>query len=293
MRRYDSIAYKWFSAGNLVFVIGVALVCVLPLVHLMAVSLSEKGAANANLVGLWPVGFNFEAYKEALANERFYAALIVTVKRLLLGASVNMLITFLMAYPLSKEEHAFPYRNVYVWLIVFTMLFSGGLIPGYMLVSQLHLIDSVWALVLPSAVQTFHVILLLNFFRQLPREMEEASFIDGGGHIVTLFKVYLPLSMPAVATIILFTMVMHWNEWFTGLIYMNKVELYPLQTYLQALLDQTKKAVTIDDARNAAESARRSLYSAQIFMAMVPILLVYPFLQKHFTKGIVLGSIKE
>lgn len=129
------------------FVIGVAAVCVLPLVHLMAASLSEKGAANANLVGLWPVGFNVSAYREALANEKFYDAFVVTIKRLLLGTSVNMLLTFLMAYPLSKEERAFPYRNVYVWLIVFTMLFSGGLIQ-------------------------VHIILLLNFFRQLPKEME-------------------------------------------------------------------------------------------------------------------------
>jgi len=293
MKSYDSNAYRIFYGLNLLFVIGVAIVCVLPLIHLMAVSLSEKGAANANLVGLWPVGFNLSAYKEAIANEKFYDAFLVTLRRLLLGTTVNMALTFLMAYPLSKEERAFPYRNVYVWLIVFTMLFSGGLIPGYMLVSQLHLIDSIWALVLPSAVQTFHVILLLNFFRQLPRQLEEACYIDGGGHFVTLFRVYLPLSMPAVATLILFSMVMHWNDWFSGLIYMNKVDLYPLQTYLQVLLDQTKKAVTIDDARHAAEASRRSLYSAQIFMAMLPILLVYPFLQKHFTKGIVMGSIKE
>ncbi|MDG0813784.1 carbohydrate ABC transporter permease [Cohnella rhizosphaerae] len=293
MDRYHSNAYRLFYLLNIAFVIGVAVVCVLPLVHLMAVSLSEKGAANANLVGLWPVGFNFSAYREALANEKFYDAFVVTIKRLLLGTSVNMLLTFLMAYPLSKEERAFPYRNVYVWLIVFTMLFSGGLIPGYMLVSQLHLIDSIWALVLPAAVQTFHIILLLNFFRQLPKEMEEACYIDGGGHFTALFKIYLPLSMPAVATLILFSMVMHWNEWFSGLIYMNKVDLYPLQTYLQALLDQTKKAITIDDARNAAEASRRSLYSAQIFMAMAPILVVYPLLQKHFTKGIVMGSVKE
>ncbi|WP_020618721.1 carbohydrate ABC transporter permease [Paenibacillus daejeonensis] len=293
MKTYDSNAYRLFYGVNLLFVIGVAVLCVLPLIHLMAVSLSEKGAANANLVGLWPVGFNLSAYKEALANEKFYDAFLVTLRRLLLGTTVNMILTFLMAYPLSKEERAFPYRNVYVWVIVFTMLFSGGLIPGYMLVSQLNLIDSIWALVLPSAVQTFHVILLLNFFRQLPKQLEEACYIDGGGHFVTLFRIYLPLSMPAVATLILFSMVMHWNDWFSGLIYMNKVDLYPLQTYLQVLLDQTKKAVTIDDARNAAEASRRSLYSAQIFMAMLPILLVYPFLQKHFTKGIVMGSIKE
>ncbi|MDI4647027.1 carbohydrate ABC transporter permease [Cohnella hashimotonis] len=293
MDRYHSNTYRLFYLLNIMFVIGIAAVCVLPLVHLMAVSLSEKGAANANLVGLWPVGFNVSAYREALANEKFYDAFIVTIKRLLLGTSVNMLLTFLMAYPLSKEERAFPYRNVYVWLIVFTMLFSGGLIPGYMLVSQLHLIDSIWALVLPAAVQTFHIILLLNFFRQLPKEMEEACYIDGGGHFTALFKIYLPLSMPAVATLILFSMVMHWNEWFSGLIYMNKVDLYPLQTYLQALLDQTKKAITIDDARHAAEASRRSLYSAQIFMAMAPILVVYPLLQKHFTKGIVMGSVKE
>lgn len=291
MDRYHSNTYRLFYLLNIMFVIGIAAVCVLPLVHLMAVSLSEKGAANANLVGLWPVGFNVSAYREALANEKFYDAFVVTIKRLLLGTSVNMLLTFLMAYPLSKG--AFPYRNVYVWLIVFTMLFSGGLIPGYMLVSQLHLIDSIWALVLPAAVQTFHIILLLNFFRQLPKEMEEACYIDGGGHFTALFKIYLPLSMPAVATLILFSMVMHWNEWFSGLIYMNKVDLYPLQTYLQALLDQTKKAITIDDARHAAEASRRSLYAAQIFMAMAPILVVYPLLQKHFTKGIVMGSVKE
>ncbi|WP_407944605.1 carbohydrate ABC transporter permease [Paenibacillus swuensis] len=292
MKAYDSNAYRLFTFANYLILLAIGLLCVLPMFHLLAVSFSSKGPANANLVGLWPIGFTTEAYAEAFTNTKYLKSFLVTFERIALGVTINMILTFLLAYPLSKESRDFPLRSVYVWFIVFTMLFGGGLIPSYMLMKQLHLMDTIWALVLPGAVPVFNVIMLLNFFRQLPKELEESAFMDGASHMVSLIRIYVPLSMPAIATLTLFSVVGHWNSWFDGLIYMKSPDHYPLQTYLQILLEQTKNAITLDGAKQISEVAKRSLYSAQIFMAMLPILLVYPFLQKYFVKGIVLGSVK-
>ncbi|MFD2612488.1 carbohydrate ABC transporter permease [Paenibacillus gansuensis] len=292
MKAYDSKAYRVFTFANYLILLAIGLLCILPMFHLLAVSFSSKGPANANLVGLWPIGFTTEAYEEAFTNTKYLRSFLVTFERIGLGVTLNMILTFLLAYPLSKESRDFPLRSVYVWFIVFTMLFGGGLIPSYMLMKQLHLMDTIWALVLPGAVPVFNVIMLLNFFRQLPKELEESAFMDGANHLVSLIRIYVPLSMPAIATLTLFSVVGHWNSWFDGLIYMKSPAHYPLQTYLQILLEQTKNAITLDGAKQISEVAKRSLYSAQIFIAMLPIVLVYPFLQKYFVKGIVLGSVK-
>ncbi|WP_054950171.1 carbohydrate ABC transporter permease [Numidum massiliense] len=286
---------KVFLIVNYMFLIALGLVCVLPIVHLLAVSLSSAGAASAGHVSVWPVDFNLESYKVVLEKGQFMRSFFISVERLVLGTSLSILLCILTAYPLSKEKHRFPGRTVYVWFFVFTILFNGGLIPSYLVVKQTGLLDTIWALVVPGAVNVFNIVLLLNFFRGLPKELEESARVDGANQWTVLWRIYLPLSLPALATITLFTMVGHWNSWFDGLLYMKNPADYPLATYLQSI------TVTVDDLRNMQLESQATANvvsdqtgrAAQIFMTALPILLVYPFLQKYFVKGLVLGSVKE
>lgn len=176
------------------------------------------------------------------------------------------------------------------------MLFSGGLIPGYLVVKEAGLLDSIWALILPGAVPIFNVLLMLNFFRGLPKELEEASWMDGAGHFRTLCSIYLPISLPSIATITLFAMVGHWNAWFDGMIYMKSPEGYPLATYLQSMLQQVtmiqSEMMTLEDATLLSQVSDRTTQASQIFLSVIPILLVYPFLQRYFVHGLVVGSVK-
>jgi putative aldouronate transport system permease protein len=290
--KYRSLPHSIFSAFNNGFLILLSVLCVLPFIHLIAVSLSAEGPSAANLVGLWPVGFNLEAYRVSLQDKDILQALFVSIKRVALGVFLNMLLTILVAYPLSREELQFPGRNIYVWFFIITMLFGPGLIPGYILIKELGLFSSIWALILPSTVPVFNILILMNFFRQLPKELEEAAFIDGANHMTTLIRIYLPLSMPSLATLVLFCTIGHWNAWFDGLIYMKDTAKYPLQTYLRILIDKSSAAVSMDDALRMMKVSQRSLIASQIIIAIVPILMIYPFLQKYIKNGLVLGSVK-
>lgn len=204
-----------------------------------------------------------------------------------------MLLTILVAYPLSKNTRIFPARKYYVWIFLITMLFQGGLIPWFLTIKFTGITDKIWALVLPGAVPIYNIILLLNFFRQLPKEMEEAAFIDGAGHWTTLWRIYVPTSTAALATITLFSVVGHWNSWFDGLILMNRAEHYPLQSYLQTIvISQNFQVMSADSYKILKELSNKTITTAQIFIGAMPILMVYPFLQRYFTKGIVLGSVK-
>ncbi|OAS17893.1 carbohydrate ABC transporter permease [Paenibacillus oryzisoli] len=291
--------YSWsrwlFVALNYTFLILLAVLCILPLIHVLAISLSSNLAVSAGLVKLWPKDLTFISYEFILRKSEFLLSLLVTLKRVLLGVAVNMLLTILAAYPLSKETSEFKGRTVYVWILVFTMLFSGGLIPLYMTVKTLGLLDSIWSLILPHALPVFNVVLLLNFFRGIPKELEEAAFIDGAGYMKILWKVYVPLSMPSIATLTLFATVGHWNAWFDGLIFMNSPANYPLQSYLYTIVNNVDAIMGNLDLVNIKlyeEVSSRTAKAAQIFLGALPILLLYPFLQRFFIKGIVVGSVK-
>jgi putative aldouronate transport system permease protein len=288
----NSISRKAFVIFNYIFMMALGLLSILPMVHIWAVSFSNSASVEAGAVSLWPIGFNTDAYSFILSGGAFVKAFVVSLKRLALGTSIGMLVTILTAYPLSKESSQFRLRGVYVWYLVITMLVSGGLVPQYMTLKYYGLLDSIWVLVIPGALAVFNVILLLNFFRGLPKALEEAAFMDGAGHLTVLFRIYLPLSLPALATIILFTMVGHWNSWFDGLLFMNRTEHYPLQTYLQTMVVQPDLS-RVSDIDSFKEVTERTVKTAQIFLGMIPILLVYPFLQRFFMQGIVLGSVKE
>ena len=285
---------KSFLVFNYIFLAALSLLCLIPFVHILAISFSSASAATGGLVKLWPVDFTTAAYEFVLRQKEFLLAFGISVERVLLGTLVNMVLTVLVAYPLSKEVRQFSMRTVYVWFFVLTMLFSGGLIPLYMTVRSLHLLDSIWALILPAAVPVYNVVLLLNFFRGLPKELEESAKIDGAGVFTIMWKIFVPLSKPAMATLTLFCAVGHWNAWFDGLIYMNQPKNYPLQSYLQTVvIARDTSFMTPEELELLMQVSDRSKSAAQIFVATFPILLVYPFLQKYFIKGIVLGSVKE
>lgn len=289
-----SLPYKLFTVFNYTLLTIIALLCLLPLIHILAVSFSGSAAATANLVGLWPVDFTLDAYEKTIGNENFLHSLWNSFLRVVLGTLISMGVMLCAAYPLSKSDGAFRGRKLYMWFFVFTMLFHGGLVPTYMVVTKLGLTDTIWALILPPAVSSFNLILLVNFFRtSVPKSLEEAALMDGANHFTIFWKIYLPISVPAIATISLFTMVFHWNSWFDGLIYMSDVKHYPLSTFLQTIIvqqDFTKMSVDAETLKNLSE---RTVKAAQIFIAALPMLIVYPFVQKFFVKGIVLGAEKE
>jgi putative aldouronate transport system permease protein len=286
---------QFFMGATYAFLVLLALLCVYPVVYTLALSFSSSSAASAGLVRLWPVRVTTASYQYVLSQGEFLRAFGVSLERVAIGVPLDLLFTVLIAYPLSKETSVFRWRTAYVWFFVITMLFGGGLIPLYMVVRLTHLLDSIWALILPGAVRVFDVVLLLNFFRTLPRELEEAAFVDGAGHWTTLWKIYLPLSKPALATIGLLTIVFHWNSWFDGIIFMNSPAHYPLQSYLETLVVQQSldfSTLTLEQAELMRLISDRTVKAAQIFIAAVPVMAIYPFLQRYFVKGIVLGSVK-
>lgn len=284
---------RLFTAANYTFLAVLSFTCLFPIVHVLALSLSSSTAAAAGKVGLWPVEMTLDSYAYILQKPEFTRSFVVTLERAGLGFVLNMLLTVLCAYPLSKEKKDLRMRTVYAWYFVFTILFSGGLIPWFVTINATGLVDTIWALVIPGAVPVFNVILMLNFFRELPREVEESAFMDGAGHSTVLWKIVVPLSMPVMATVALFTLVGHWNAWFDGLILMNFPENYPLSTYLQLMIiNSNPLALSGQSLVEVVNISQRTARAAQIFVGALPILLVYPFLQKYFVKGIVLGSVK-
>lgn len=277
-----------------VVLVILAILCILPLWYTLCLSLSDKSAAAAGLVKLWPVGFNLTSYKSILGDANFFHAFWISLQRVVLGTGAELAVTLLMAYPLSKTIKQFPPRNVIMWFLVFAMLFSGGLIPWYQTMKSIDMINNIWGLVLGNSQPIFNVILVMNFFRNLPREIEEAALIDGAGPWQILFEIYLPLSKPVIATVTLFSMVYHWNEFFNGLVLSTRQAYYPLQTYIQQMIVVINTAtLTQDQIQQLNEISNQTLNAAKIFIAMIPILLIYPLLQRHFIKGITLGSVKE
>ncbi len=294
MLRHSSWSGKLFTIANYSFLTALSLLCILPLIHLFAISLSSNSSATAGEVFLWPVDFTFKSYEFVLGQSAFVKSMGVSLQRVILGVSINMILTILVAYPLSKESSALSGRTVYVWIFVFTMLFSGGIIPMYMTMRLLGLLDTIWVLVLHAAVPVFNIVILLNFFRNLPKELEEAALIDGAGHWRIMWSIFVPLSAASIATVTLFSIVMHWNAWFDGILFMNSPDNYPLQSYLYTIVVGMNAIINSStDMELLTMVSDRTAKAAQLFVGTLPVLIVYPFLQRHFTKGIVLGSVKE
>jgi putative aldouronate transport system permease protein len=295
MKTLRSPGRTLFIVLNYVILVLIGLTCVLPFLNLLAISFSNTGAVAAGKVIFWPVGFNTASYEFALHNGKFFPALLISLERVALGVSVNLLLMIMAAYPLSKTKAQFRARNLFMFYFAITMIIGGGLIPTYILVTKLGLLNSLWALVLPGALPIWTMIILMNFMRSMPQEIEEAALVDGAGVIYRLVTVLLPLLKPALATVALFSAVGHWNDWFSGLIYMQSPSRYPLQTYLQGLLlkmEEMMRMAGVDYVRLLSQLSVRTGRAAQLFMGALPMMVLYPFLQKYFTKGLVIGSVK-
>ena len=295
MKQYSSASRKAFMVFNVIVLTLVSLTCILPFIHLLALSFSSSSAVAAGRVGFVPIDFTTAAYEFALRGGKFTDALWVSVKRVVLGTAVNMVLMVLTAFPLAHTKEKLAGRNIYMAFFVVTMIIGGGLIPTYILVVNLGLLNRIWALILPGALPVYNMVIMMNFMRGLPEEIEDAALIDGADVFQTLFRIILPLLTPSLATVGLFSIVGHWNEWFSGLIYMQNSNMYPLQTYLQTLIRDFEEILRMaqgDYALLLRMMNARTGRAAQLFLAALPVLAIYPFLQKYFTSGLVLGSVK-
>ena len=294
--QYKTRANRIFHFVNIFILAVVSLLCVLPFINLLAISFSDSAAVAAGAVGFTPVDFTLSAYEYALKGGKFIRALFISFERVFLGVGLNLILMVLTAYPLSKTRKKVAGRNIYMVYFVITMLVSGGMIPTYLVVTGLGLKDTIWALILPGALPVYNMVILMNFMRGIPEESEEAAAIDGASPFQILTRVLLPILKPALATVGLFCIVTHWNDWFSGMIYMNNPDNYPLQTYLQSLLQNFEQLLRTQSSQDIqallAQMDARTGRAAQLFLGAIPVMVIYPFLQKYFTKGLVLGSVK-
>lgn len=294
-RKKMSLSRKLFLVFDVFMILLFTLSCIIPILNLFAYSFSSSSAIMSNKVGLLPVEFTTKAYAFVMSNKDFWTSAFVSCKRVLLGVPVNIILTIMVAYPLSKTDMSFKCRKYYVAYFLTVMLFNGGLMPTYYVVSKTGLIDTIWSLILPGAVPIFNCIVLMNFFRGIPTELEESAKLDGASQWKIMTAIYIPLSKPSIATITLFSLVSHWNAWFDGLIYSNYTHNYPLQSYLQTIVTSTTEMLQSTDLQSIMALTGvndTNLKSAQIFIAVIPLMIVYPFLQKYFTSGLTLGSVK-
>lgn len=293
MIKYKTTENRLFDFVVTFLLVLLGLLCLLPLLHVLALSLSSKNAAVAGRVGFWPVEFTLASYEYLLQDARFFQAFLVSVKRVILGGGINLILTILMAYPLSLEKEEFPSRDRYMWFTIFCMLFGASVVPWYFVIKETGLLDSIWALVIPSGVPVYNVILLMNFFRNQPKAIKESAKIDGINQVQMMFLICVPLAKPAIATVTLFSVVGHWNNFFDGMLLINTPAKVPLQTYIQSLVINMSDTSKLSTEQLINMMSQRTFNSAKIVIATIPILVIYPFMQKYFVTGITLGSVKE
>jgi putative aldouronate transport system permease protein len=284
---------KTISLGNSVIgaiLIVFSLITFLPFYYVMLASISDPLLIKEGQLLLWPKGFDFTAYKTILGNDRFISAFINTINRTVLGLAINLTLQLTFAYALSKRY--LPGQKFFMIFIIITMLFNGGIIPTYLVVKATGLIDTIWALVIPTAISTWNVILLKSFFENIPDSLEESAKIDGANDWTIFWKIYLPLSTASMATIGLFIAVTHWNTYMDAVIYINSSSKQVLQIFLRDMVVQLEMATLLGDMGAVSETSSLSVRTASIFLVALPIILVYPFIQRYFVKGVMLGAVK-
>lgn len=281
---------KAFNVFNGLLLILISLLALAPFIHVVAQSFSSHRAIVSGEVGLWPIEWNTMAYNEVFKDKAFWQSFRISVLRTIIGTSVNVILASMLAYPLSRQY--LKGRSVIMFLIVFTMMFNGGIIPTYLVVRELHLLNTFAAYIIPMAVGSFAVIVLRNFFQEVPKELEESALIDGASNVGIMFRIFMPLSMPALATMALFSAVGHWNAFFDAVLYVQNRDLFPLQVFLRELIQFNSTNADLMDNLERQLIANESLKAATLISATVPILVVYPALQKYFIKGMLIGSVK-
>ncbi|CAN7438660.1 carbohydrate ABC transporter permease [Paenibacillus sp. LjRoot56] len=291
MLNKTSFAEKCFDTINVVLLILMMLLTVYPLIYVLFASVSDAGTLMGYKGMLWrPLGFSLDAYTNVFRNPMIVRGYGNTLFVVLAGLVLNITLTAFGAYALSRKS--LKYRKPIMLFIIFTMFFSGGLIPLYLTVKGVGLIDSLWSLIIPTAINTFNLILMKTAFEAIPDALEESAKIDGANDFVILFRIVLPLSMPVIAVMLLYYGVGHWNSWFNAMIFLQERSLYPLQLVLRGILLQGETNANSGASDDDAAMLAATLKYATIIVATVPILFVYPFLQKYFVKGALIGAVK-
>ena len=291
-----SLKNRIIDAVLAVVLSALAIVMLYPMLYEVFVSFSEAGElVKARGILLHPLGFTFEAYKIVFGIKNIMVGYGNTLFVMVVGLAVNLTMTSLGAYFISRKSSQVKLLKPIMVLILFTMYFSGGLVPTWLTVKNLGLYNTRWALVIPNAISTYNMILLCSYFRSIPDSLEESVRIDGGGHFTILFKIVLPLSKPAMAVMFLYYGVSHWNSWFNAMIYLRSEALYPLQLILRNILVEGSALNTNSSSVSAMnyEEMEKSVKAAMVVVSTVPFLLIYPFLQKYFQGGLMVGSLKE
>lgn len=282
----------WYVLIIAILIFG-ALYCIYPVWYTLICSFSSKEYISAGQVWIWPKGFHLASYKKILEDITFLKCTWVSVKRVVLSVTLQLTTLLMTTFPLYLPRKVFPAGKYIMWFFLANMYFAGGMIPSYMLMKQYGLFNSFWALIIPGAFPIGNIVLMINFFRTIPFELYEAAEMDGANPLQMLWKIYVPLSKPAIATMGLFSFVGQWNAYFDGLIYINDLDKQPLQTYVYQLsVNLDFSNMSAEEIIEAMQTSNQSFNSAKVFTAMVPILIIYPFLQKYFTKGMVIGAVK-
>ncbi|MFC0214640.1 carbohydrate ABC transporter permease [Paenibacillus chartarius] len=290
MVRDKTFGGRMFDTVNVLLLALVAIVTFLPFMHVMAVSFAtESEVANKPFL-LFPTTFTLDSYRYILSTDSIFRALGVSVGVTVVGTFVSMLLTSLMAYGLTRKD--LDGRKFFNFLIVFSMLFNPGIIPLFLVVKEMALIDSYWSLILPVAVNAFNLIILRSFFSNLPDGLEESAKIDGCNDFGILFRIVLPLSMPAIATISLFYAVNYWNTYFNAVMFLNTAEKWPIQVLLRQIVIVASGFTADTSDLSFVKPPEQTIKMAVIAISTLPILIVYPFLQKYFVKGALVGSVK-
>ena len=290
MRRktFGEIGLDLFSYAVLLLMAAATL---LPFANVLSKSVSEEWAVVAGKVGILPVGFQLETMAYVVTSSQFIHSFLISVLITVVGTVLSILVTAVTAYPLSKRQ--LPGMGVIMVLFVFTMMFNGGIIPNYLLMKNLGLINSLWSLMLPAVISVFNMLVIKSYYESLPEALEDSAKMDGASTYTILFRIILPLSGPVLATIALFYAVYYWNDFFNPMLYINDPSLKPLQLYLRDIvMDADSSSAlnkSVDDMMNVSPEGIRA---ATVIASTIPILLVYPFLQKYFIKGVLIGSVK-
>lgn len=294
MYYYKSISRRIFEIVNTIIMLGVIFICLAPVLHVVFASISdpEQVVVHKGII-LRPLGFTLEGYKLLFKNPYITTGFINTIIYVVFATLLGIILTVIAGYVLSRKS--FLLRNQIMILITFTMLFNGGLIPFYMVVKSLGLINTRLAMIIPSCIQAFNIIIMRTAFNEIPDSLEESAKIDGANDLIILFRIYIPLAKATIAVLVLFYAVMHWNSWFNAMIFLKDKNLYPIQLILREMIEEANQMPTLgtESIYLGKEQLYKTLikYSA-IVVTTVPILCIYPFLQKYFVKGVMIGSIK-
>jgi putative aldouronate transport system permease protein len=285
-----SRGYRVFQGINAVILTGVVIVTLYPFVNLIARSFSEERYIVTGQVNLIPRGFNLTTYDIVVSDPMFWTNYRNTVVYTVVATAIAMVLTTCYAYVLSKKH--LRGRTFLIWVAVFTMIFTGGLIPNYVLINGIGLTNSIWAIVLPNAISVFNLLVMKAFFENLPADLEEAAAIDGLNTYGILWRIVLPLSKAVIATMVLFYAVSYWNSWFTAFLYLHETDLFPVTIYLRNLIAGATGAESAGAVTSEVSQAAANIQSVTIMLTVLPILLVYPFVQRYFVSGVMLGAVK-